>query len=122
VLPILARFADRFGKLMIHFCTTPAPSAHVLPVLCETDAVGAVDNWQGPDALMGESVPTPMQSTVAVVTDVDLGTPEAMDTFLSWPPVRDVPRNPGRGLVVQTATPSVADAQRIYADWRCRFD
>ena len=120
VLPVLERFAREYGRLMVHFCTKPAPSGHVLAVLAECEHVAAVDNWQGPHAFLGPDAADPMQSHVGVVTDLDLTTPGKMDEFLSLPAVRDVPRRGGRGLVVSTWAPSVDEARRIVALWRER--
>lgn len=120
VLPILARFGARFGKLMIHFCTAPAPSAHVLPVLCESPYVAAVDNWQGPDVFLGDAAPARRQTRVAVLSDVDLTSPAKMAAFLARESVREVPRRGGRGLIVQTRAASVDDGKRLYAAWQER--
>ena len=121
VLPILARFGERYGGLMIHFCTSPAPSGHVLPVLCESPFVRAVDNWQGPDVFLGPKAPARMQSRVAVLSDVDLTTPDKMDAFLARDVVRDVPRKGGRGLVLHTRAASVDEAKQLYAAWQDRM-
>jgi hypothetical protein len=121
VLPVLARFGERYGKLMIHFCTTPAPSGHVLPVLCESPYVGAVDNWQGPDVFLGDTAPARLQARVAVLGDVDLTTPAKMDAFLAREPVRGVPRRGGRGLVLHTHAASVDEAKQLYAAWQQRL-
>jgi len=120
VLPILARFGERYGRLMVHFCTTPAPSAHVLPVLCESPHVGCVDNWQGTDVFLGDSAPAPMQSRVAVVGDVDLTTPAKMDAFLARDAVLNVPRQGGRTLVLSTRAASIDAARQLYATWQER--
>jgi hypothetical protein len=118
VLPVLERLAQRYGSLCIHYCTSPAPSMHVLPVLLESPCVTAVDNWQGPDVFIGEDAPARMQDRVAVITDVPLRGPEDMRAFLDREPVRDVPRRGGRGLVVQTTADSVDHARELYATWR----
>ena len=120
-LPVLERFAREYGKLCIHICTDPAPSQHVLPVLCESEHISAIDNWQGPDVFLGDGAPARFQDRVAVITDVELGTPEQMDRFLDWEPVRTVPRKGGRGLVVHTRAESVDEARRIYGEWQERF-
>ena len=117
VVPVLDRFGKRYGKLCIHFCTTPAPSCHVLPALLDSPHVAAVDNWQGPDAFLGDNAPQRLQSRVAVMTDLDLSTPEKMDDFLAWEPIARVPRQGGRGLVVSTWAPTVDDARRLYETW-----
>ena len=119
--PVIGRIAEAFGPVVMHFCTKPAPSGHVLPVLTEIDGVLAVDNWQGPDVFIGPDAPARMQSRVGVIGDLDLTTPEKMDEVLAWPPVRDVPRAGGRPLAFNTWAPSVDDARRIYDDWRRRF-
>ncbi|HIJ74670.1 MAG TPA: hypothetical protein HPP83_11275 [Candidatus Hydrogenedentes bacterium] len=119
-LPIFRRFGERFGRLCIHYCTKPAASEHVLPVLCECDCVGAVDTWQGPDAFLGDGAPARMQHRVALIFDADLTTEGNMDSLVAWPPVRDVPRRNGRGLVLQSEAASVEEAIRIYALWRAK--
>ena len=118
VLPVLEEFQKHFGRLCIHYCTEPAPSGHVLPVLCESESVGAVDNWQGPNAFIGNNAPARMQSKIAVIIDTDLSTEEKINKFLDWEPIRTVPRKNGRGVVVHTSAESVDDAKRIYGIWR----
>jgi hypothetical protein len=118
VLPVLERFGRKYGRLCIHFCTEPAPSQHVLPVLSESPYVAAVDNWQGPEPFIGETSPAPLQARVAVITDVDVSASEKMTAFLSHSAVRDVPRKGGRGLVVSSPCASVEEGRRIYAAWR----
>lgn len=122
VLPILARFGEKYGSVMIHFCTTPAPSGHVLPVLCDSPYVRAIDNWQGPDVFLGDTAPARMQSRVAVLGDVDLTTPAKMDAFLARKPVVDVPRRGGRALVLHTHADSVDHARQIYTAWQERME
>jgi hypothetical protein len=120
VLPVLAEFARAVGRLCVHYCSAPAPSAHVLPVLAESPNVAAVDTWQGVDVWIGESAPAAMQPRVALVGDADLSTPEKMDAFLARPPVRLVPRKGGRGIVMATGAPSIDDGRRVYDQWRSR--
>ena len=120
-LPFLERFGEELGQLCIHYCSKPAPSGHVLPVLCESDWVAAVDTWQGPDAFMGDDAPGRLQSKIGLMVDVDLSTPQKMDSFLGWEPIRTVPRQNGRGIVVHTTAPSVAEGRRIYEAWRDRL-
>jgi len=118
VLPMLPDLSKAFGGLCMHFCTAPAPAGHVLPVLLESDAVVAVDNWQGPDVFIGDDAPARRQSQIAIITDVALSGEAEMDAFLSRDPVRDVPRRGGRGLIVHTKANSVDEAKRLYASWR----
>lgn len=119
-LPILTQFGERFGQLCIHYCSKPAPSAHVLAALCACRCVGAVDTWQGPDAFIGDRAPGRMQSCVGLIFDVDLTTGDKMDAFLDWEPVREVPRRNGRPLVLHTSAASVEDAKRIYEVWQTK--
>lgn len=118
VLPTLDILGKNFGSLCIHFCTEPAPSAHVLGVLLESDYIAAVDNWQGPDAFLGDDAPARMQDKIAILTDVDLTTPEKIDEFLSREPVRDVPRKGGRGMVAATNVASVEEGKKVYDYWQ----
>lgn len=122
VLPVLERFGAAFGRLCIHFCTRPSPSAHVLPVLLESPAVAAVDNWQGPEVFIGDDAPARMQSRIAIIADVDLRTTDQMDTFLRREPVRAVPRRGGRGIVLAAGARSVEEAGRMYTQWRERME
>lgn len=120
VLPVLSDFGRRYGALCVHYCTAPAPSAHVLPILSECDCVAAVDNWQGPDVFLGDDAPARLQSKVAVIMDVDLSSSDKMAEFLDWEPVRDIPRQGGRGLVVSITCDSVQRGREIYSEWRQR--
>ncbi|HBG25460.1 MAG: hypothetical protein A2Y10_09865 [Planctomycetes bacterium GWF2_41_51] len=122
VLPVLKKFADSFVKLCIHFCTEPAPSGHVLPILCETDFVAAVDNWQGPEVFIGDKSPSRSQDKIAVVSSLDIATPEKMDAFLQSRAVKFVPRKGGRGLVVATDVESVEHGKRIYEQWNQKWE
>jgi hypothetical protein len=119
-LPMLSRFANAFGKLCLHVCTAPAPAGHVLPALLESDAVAAVDNWQGPEVFLGDDAPSRLQSKIAIITDTDFSGEKDMDAFLDCGAVHDVPRRGGRGLVVHAKTDSVDSAKRLYASWRER--
>lgn len=53
--------------------------------------------------------------------DVDLTTPARMDAFLAKDPVRDIPRQGGRPLVLHTRAPSVEAAKQLYAAWQERM-
>lgn len=122
VLPVLDRFCDAFGPLCIHFCTEPSPSGHILPVLLESESVLAVDNWQGPDVFIRKDAPAALQDKIAVVGSLDLSDAEKMDTFLKSDPVRMVPRENGRGLVMATAVADVEEGKRVYEMWQNRME
>ena len=63
-----------------------------------------------------------MQARVAVIGDRDLRTAGTMDEFLSWEPVRDVPRKGGRGLLLSTGGADSVDAARaVYALWQAKL-
>ncbi|MBT3380901.1 MAG: hypothetical protein HN742_12640 [Lentisphaerae bacterium] len=93
--PILERYGRAFGELCIHYCSKPAPSAHVLTALGDCSCLRAVDTWQGPDAFCGDEAPGRMQDRVALIFDADFRTEEAMTALLQWEPIRDVPRKGG---------------------------
>jgi hypothetical protein len=116
-LPVLERFGESFGRLCIHYCTKPAPSAHVLPALRQCPCVAAVDTWQGPDAFFGDTAAAGDMRRVALVFDVDLTTEEKMTALMDWPPVRAALSGVGDPLVLHTYAASVEDARRIYAAW-----
>lgn len=118
VLPVIAKFKDRLGPMYVHFCTEPALSSHILPVLIESDDVFAVDNWQGPEIFIGEDSRTQMQSKIAVVGDIDVQTPEKMAAFFNMKSVKKVPRKGGRGLVMTTGAKSIEEGRRIYGEWK----
>ncbi len=121
-LPVYETISASLGPICVHVCTAPAPAGHVLPVLTESDAILAIDNWQGMDVFIGPDAPMPMQQKVGIVGDVKLQTPEQMDAFLARPPIRDTPRRNGRAIVVSTGGfTEVDDARRAFAEWQSRF-
>ncbi|MFP4354281.1 MAG: hypothetical protein ACLFUJ_04085 [Phycisphaerae bacterium] len=119
---VIDRIAETFGPVIMHFCTKPAPSGHVLPVLTEIENVMAVDNWQGPDVFIGPDAPARMQQKVSIIGDVRIETAEHIDELLSWPAVTDVPRNGGRGIIFNAWCPDVQHGREIYAMWQERFE
>jgi len=120
-LPVLQRLAKQHGKLCIHYCSKPAPSSHVLPVLTECEGVAAVDTWQGPDAFIGNDAPARMQDRVGLIFDADLTTEEKMVSFLGWEPIRAVRRKGGRPLVLHTSAASVDEGRRIFDMWQAKM-
>lgn len=107
--------------MSIHFCTEQASATHVLPVLLDSDDVIAVDNWQGPDIFIGEDCPVKTQSIIAIIGDIDLENPGYMQKFINYEPVRQVPRNGGRGLFMTSPAGSVEQVQRLYFEWQKYF-
>ena len=120
-LPVLQRLAAQHGKLCIHYCSKPAPSSHVLPVLAECECIAAVDTWQGPDAFIGSDAPARMQDRVGLIFDADLTSEERMISFLESEPIRDVPRKGGRPLVLHTSAASVDEGQKIFDMWQAKM-
>ncbi len=116
--PVLDRIGPALGPAIIHFCTTPAPSGHVLPVLTELDHVLAVDNWQKPFVFIGDDAPARLQENVAIIGDLDLSDTDKIDEFFRWEPVTDVPRKGGRGMIINAWAPDVDEGRRLYAYWR----
>ena len=118
VLPVLESFAEELGPLCLHFCTEPAPSGHVLPVLLKSDSVLAVDNWQGFDVFAGEDSPVRFQSEISLISNHDLSSEEKIDAFFELPFVKDVSRKNNRAIVVATETESVETGKRLYKYWQ----
>jgi uroporphyrinogen-III decarboxylase len=118
VLPIIAKFRENLGPMYIHFCTEPAPSDHILPVLSESDDVIAVDNWQGPEIFIGQDSLTELQSKIAIIGDIDVRKPERMTDFLNQKSIMEVPRKGGRGLIMTSCADNIDDGRRIYNQWR----
>jgi hypothetical protein len=121
-LPVLQLIGREHGKLCIHYCSKPAPSSHVLPVLTECDCVAAVDTWQGSDAFIGRDAEARMQERVGLIFDEDLTNEEKMTSFLESEPIRMVPRKGGRPLVVHTSVASVEEGRRIFDAWQAKMD
>ena len=54
LIAFFKKFADEFGYVMLHYCSTPAYSGHILNTLIECPYVKCVDNWQGYKTLFNE--------------------------------------------------------------------
>ena len=65
--PIFQKFADEYNAVMLHYCTTPSPSGHVIGSL--PDAVLCVDNWQGHETLFSTE-DEKYQTKIGVCTDI----------------------------------------------------
>lgn len=66
--PLYQRFEQEFGRVMLHYCCTPAPSTHVLGALMQGGGVDCVDNWQGYQTLVPAELET--QSAIGICTDI----------------------------------------------------
>lgn len=120
-LDTLKMFGKEYGNLCIHYCTEPAPSEHILPILLESEYVKAVDNHQGPDVFIGENAPTPLQDKITIASTTNLTTPEKMDELLAKDALQNVKRNGGRGFIVFTEAESVEHGQKLYQQWQERM-
>lgn len=65
--PIFKRFQKEFGKVMLHYCTLPAPSTHVIKGLLSGGGVDCVDNWQGYKTLLNKEDYS--QDKIGICTD-----------------------------------------------------
>ncbi len=122
MFPLYRRFADEFGAVMLHYCCTPSPSGHVLPVLAEGCGITCVDNWQGYKTLFNERQDGLAQERVGICTDLPkeaVADPESL--FTREPLFADVPREGGRPLTVSVGVSSVDEGRRLYNGWRDFF-
>ena len=112
-----------FGGVMLHYCTSPASPAHVLPVLTENDSVHCVDNWHGHKSFFGSDKISTMQTKIAFCTDLDpalAADPESLlngdDGFFS-----QVPRKGGRGIAATVTVSDKREGAEIYSRWQEYF-
>lgn len=118
VLPILEMFREKFEHLCLHFCTQPAPSNHVLPVLLKSNCVSAVDNWQGFDVFAGKDSPVRFQKKISLISNHDLSSKEKIDAFFELPFVKNIERKSNRAIIVATEADSVEAGKKIYEYWQ----
>lgn len=120
--PIFKKFADEFGQVMLHYCTTPAPTGHVLPVLAECPYVKCVDNWQGYRTFFGPKETFMHQDKISICTDLNTEELIDLDKFFDEQPFYSkVPRKNGRGILATVYVQSLEEGQRLYYNWRNYF-
>jgi len=119
--PIFKKLEKHFGNVMLHYCTTPSYSRHVLPALCEGGGVNAAESWQGLDTLVDFNNGAEYQDKVALCFDVNKNIFDDLDKFISQPLFHDVKRKGGRGLVVGVRADNPEEGKKLYNMWRERF-
>ncbi len=105
--PIYKRFQKEFGKIMLHYCTTPAPSQHVIPALIRGGGIDAVDNWQGYESIINKE--DYFQTELGMCTDLKkayiFGDEIKNDEFLAFK---------GRPLVLSAWADDIEQGKRIF--------
>ncbi len=66
--PLFGKFKKEFGRVMLHYCCTPAPSQHVAGALAKGGVIDCIDNWQGYQTFFNGDE---LQTQLGVCTDVD---------------------------------------------------
>ncbi|MHB1484899.1 MAG: uroporphyrinogen decarboxylase/cobalamine-independent methonine synthase family protein [Saccharofermentanales bacterium] len=123
LFPVYDRFAKEFGSVMLHYCTTPAPSGHVLPVLTECSGIRCVDNWQGYRTFFNENEDGLLQEKVSVCTDLIIEQVENVDKLMQGEPFfAKVPRKCGRGIAASVIAENIEQGKRLYYNWVNYFE
>lgn len=110
-------FAAEFGSVMLHYCTSPAPSGHVLPVLTECSSIKCVDNWHGHKSFFDKNLTGYLQNKVSVCTDLSTDKLSDPDSLLNDPFFSEVPRKGGRGITASVMAESVSEGRELYDAW-----
>lgn len=107
--PMYKKFEKEFGSVMLHYCTTPAPSTHVLPALINGGGVSWVDNWQGYKTLLKEEdyLNTKMGICTDISSDFVLGEEIKDDKFFTIE----------RSLVASSGCTSVEHGKKVFGKW-----
>ncbi len=116
--PMLKKFKETFGNVMLHYCCLPAPSGHVLPALTNCDYVTAVDNWQGYRTFVKNDEDL-LQDKIAICTDLSYDKVVDFERIYEEEPFfHAVKRKGGRGITITTTAPSIEEGQKIYDNWQ----
>ena len=116
--PFFIRMAEEFTRVLVHYCTTPAPSGHVIGVLKKCPGVFGVDNWQGYRTLFKAEDEEMLQDQLTVLTDIPA---DKLWEELETPFFKDVKRKGGRGLIVSTTANTVDEGKCLYDQWQAYF-
>ena len=107
ICPFYKKFKAAFGNVMLHYCTRPANSTHVIKALCEGGGVDWVDNnWHGIDSLLtsGDYEKTEcMNACVSMTNEEILGGEMQKHPFL----------NTKRQVIVSTRCKNMAEAELL---------
>jgi len=119
ILPLFKMFHVELGGLFVHYCTTPFPSGHVLPVFAKNPGiVDGMDNWQGYKSFFNDKMDGVLQDKVSMSFDVEFEQAYDIENLMRQPLFSDVKRDGGRGIFVSTQTKSLEDAKRLYDRWQ----
>ena len=103
---------------MLHYCTLPAPSGHVLPALKDCKGITCVDNWQGYRSFFNKTETDINQERVAICTDLSYEQVEQVDKLMTNNPFfSQVRRKNGRGITASVNVSSVDEGKRLYDKW-----
>ena len=108
--PLYRRFQRVFGRVMLHYCCTPAPSTHVLGALKRGGGVDCVDNWQGYETLVPPELET--QADIGICTDIPKDW--ILNGHVENTPFFTVKE---RVLASSTKCSSVEEGREIWAAW-----
>ncbi len=118
MFPLFERIAGAFGPVLIHYCTEPQDTSHVLPTLLECDAVLGVDTWQGYDSLVGFDKRHRLQEKLVICTDISPPASVSEIRSLLRSDIFQLAIEGKRGLLVSTEVPDVDSGNRLYEMWR----
>ena len=110
--PLYKKFEDEFSSVMLHYCCTPAPSAHVMPALKEGGGINWVDSWQGYKTLLKEE--DYLRTDMGICTDID------KNLILSGDILKDEFFTIDRPLVSSTNCETVDEGKAVYEKW-CEY-
>ncbi len=120
--PCLKKMHAEFGKLMLHYCCTPAPSGHVIEALLRCDYVDAIDNWQGYETFFRNDEIV-VQDKISICTDLPYEAVDNFDEYIKDKPFfKDVMRKNGRALTITTKVKTVQEGNALYQKWQKNFN
>ncbi len=119
MFPIYDKFARELGEVMLHYCTSPAPSGHVIPVLIESGSVRCVDNWHGYRSFFGPDKKGYLQTKISFCTDLEPAsiTPPQKLLFGDDEFFTSVPRKGGRGIAATVTVSDIEEGRELYSRW-----
>jgi len=118
IFPVFKRLSQEFKRVLVHFCTSPAPSTHVLPTLMKCPYVTGVDNWQGYRTFFDDGGIDLLQEKLSICTDIPQ---DKLDEELKAPFFTQAKRRGGRGLFVSTSVSSINEGKELYHKWQELF-
>ncbi|MHB8962338.1 MAG: hypothetical protein ACYC5K_04215 [Saccharofermentanales bacterium] len=120
--PLYSRFAEEFGSVMLHYCTSPAPAGHVLPALADCPGIRCVDNWHGYNTFFNKNREGILQDRISVCTDLSLDQLGDIHGLLTGDPFFSaVPRKGGRGIAATVVAEDIESGQDLFDRWTDYF-